>query len=190
MQDAYITLEEAAAFEGITYKGLTSRISRNPQQFKTKTQPREGGGKDQVMISVASLSAKGRKAWKAAQKVDGRDVIIDKRTDAAPWYVGADLNHFIEGDGGKRKKAYYEAVELAARIQDFIDYDGPDRTAYAERYALGLGVSLPTLYRSSTTSSRRTPGRSSWNGRTGSAGTTSGLWPSAGSRRRRTPSPA
>lgn len=147
MSDVFIGLEEAAAFEGIKYNTLIQRMKRNPQQFKTKTQPREGGGKDQVMISVASLSAKGRKAWKAAQKVDGRDVIIDKRTDAAPWYVGADLNHFIEGDGGKRKKAYYEAVELAARIQDFIDYDGPDRTAYAERYALGLGVSLPTLYR-------------------------------------------
>ena len=147
MSDVFIGLEEAAAFEGVAYDTFQKRVKRNPQQFKTKTQPREGGGKDQVMISVASLSAKGRKAWKAAQKVDGRDVIIDKRTDAAPWYVGADLNHFIEGDGGKRKKAYYEAVELAARIQDFIDYDGPDRTAYAERYALGLGVSLPTLYR-------------------------------------------
>ena len=147
MSDVFIGLEEAAAFEGISYKGMTSRVARNPKQFKTKTQPREGGGKDQVMISVSSLSTKGRKAWKAAQKVDGRDVIIDKRTDSAPWYVGADLNHFIEGDGGKRKKAYYEAVELAARVQDFIDYDGPDRTAYAERYALGLGVSLPTLYR-------------------------------------------
>ena len=96
---------------------------------------------------IASLSAKGRKAWRAAQKVDGSDVIIEKRADTAPWYVEADLNHFIDGDGGKRKKAYYEAVELAARVQDFIDYDVPDRTAYAERYALGLGVSLPTLYR-------------------------------------------
>lgn len=147
MSDVFIGLEEAAAFEGISYKGMTSRIARNPKQFKTKAQPREGGGKDQVMISVSSLSPKGRKAWKAAQKVDGRDVIIDKRTDEPPWYVGADLNQFIEGDGGKRKKAYYEAVELAARVQDFIDYDGPDRTAYGERYALGLGVSLPTLYR-------------------------------------------
>lgn len=147
MSDVFVGLKEAAAFEGIEYKTLAQRIARNPQQYKTKTQPREGGGKDQVMISVSSLSTKGRKAWKAAQKVDGRDVIIDKRTDAAPWYVGADLNFFIEGDGGKRKKAYYEAVELAARVQDFIDYDGPDRTAYAERYALGLGVSLPTLYR-------------------------------------------
>lgn len=147
MSDVFIGLEEAAAFEGISYTGMTSRITRNPRQYKTKTQPRESGGKDEVLISVASLSTKGRKAWKAAQKIDGRDVIIEKRTDTAPWYVGADLNYFIEGDGGKRKKAYYEAVELAARIQDFIDYDGDDRTAYAERYALGLGVSLPTLYR-------------------------------------------
>ena len=147
MSDVFIGLEEAAAFEGVTYEAMKKRAQRSPRQYKTKTQPREGGGKDQVMISVSSLSAKGRKAWKAAQKVDGRDVIIEKRTDAAPWYVGADLNYFIEGDGGKRKKAYYEAVELAARVQDFVDYDGPDRTAYAERYALGLGVSLPTLYR-------------------------------------------
>ena len=147
MPDVFIGLEEAAICEGIKYNTLIWRMKRNPQQYETKTRPREGGGKDQVVISVSSLSAKGRKAWKAAQKVDGRDAVIDKRTDAAPWYVGADLNHFIEGDGGKRKKAYYEAVELAARVQDFIDYDGPDRTAYAERYALGLGVSLPTLYR-------------------------------------------
>ena len=148
MPDVFIGLEEAAAFEGVKYNTLIQRIIRNPGQYRTKTQPREGGGKDQVMISVASLSAKGRKAWRAAQKVDGRDVIIDqKATEATPWYVDADLNHYIEGDGGKRKKAYYEAVELAARVQDFINYEGPDRTAYAERFALGLGVSLPTLYR-------------------------------------------
>lgn len=143
MPDVFIGLEEAAAFEGVTYEAMKKRAQRNPKQFKTKTQPRVGGGKDQVMISASSLSPKGRKAWKAAQKIDGRDVIIDKRADAAPWYVGADLNYYIENN----KKAYYEAVELAARVQDFIDYDGPDRTAYAERYALGLGVSLPTLYR-------------------------------------------
>ena len=143
MPDVFIKLEEAAAFEGVSYKGMTSRVARNPKQYKTKTQPREGGGKDQVLISVASLSTKGRKAWRAAQKVDGRDVIIDKRTDAAPWYVEADLNYYIE----QHKKAYYEAVELAGRVQEFIDYDGPDRTDFAERFALGLGVSAPTLYR-------------------------------------------
>jgi hypothetical protein len=141
--DVFITLKEAAEFEGITYKGMTSRVSRNPKQYKTRTQPQENGGKEQGLVSVDSLTAKGRKAWRAAQKIDGRDVVIEKRTESAPWYVGVDLNHYTE----QHKKAFYEAVELAARVQDFIDYDGPDRTAYAERYALGLGVSLPTLYR-------------------------------------------
>ena len=121
MADVFIGLEEAAAFEGVAYDTMQKRVKRNPKEYKTKAQPREGGGKEQVLVSVASLTPKARKAWRAAQKVDGRDVIIDKRADAAPWYVGADLNHFIEGDGGKRKKAYDEAVELAARVQDFID---------------------------------------------------------------------
>lgn len=143
MPDVFIGLKEAAEFEGVKYNTLVQRIKRNPKQYKTKTQPQEGGGKEQVLIAVSSLSPKGRKAWRAAQKVDGRDVVIEKRTESAPWYVGVDLNHYTE----QNKKAFYEAVELAARVQDFIDYDGPDRTAYAERYALGLGVSLPTLYR-------------------------------------------
>jgi len=141
--DSYITLEEAATFEGVTYDAMKKRVKRNPGVYKSRTEPREGGGKDQVLISVASLTAKGRRAWRAAQKVDGRDVIIEKRAEAAPWYVDADLNHYIEG----HKTAYYEAVELAARVQDFIDYTGPDRTSYAGRFALGLGVSAPTLYR-------------------------------------------
>ena len=143
MSDIFITLKEAAVFEGITYQGMTSRVARNPQQYKTQTQAREGGGKDRVLISVSSLSAKARKAYRAAQKVDGRDVIIDQRAKATPWYVEADLNQYIEGN----KKRFYEAVELAARVQDFIDYAGPDRTGYAERHALGLGVSPQTLYR-------------------------------------------
>ena len=143
MPDVFIGLKEAAAFEGISYDTIKKRVQRNPQQYKTKMQPSEAGGREQVLVSVDSLTAKGRKAWRAAQKIDGRDVVIEKRTESAPWYVGVDLNHYTE----QHKKAFYEAVELAARVQDFIDYDGPDRTAYAERYALGLGVSLPTLYR-------------------------------------------
>lgn len=143
MPEIYITLEDAAELEDVKYNTLVQRMKRNPGAFKTKTQAREGGGKEQVMVSVSSLSSKARKAHKAKQKVDGRDVIIEQRTDAAPWYVGADLNHFIES----RKKQYYEAIELAGKVQSFVDYEGEDRTAYAERYALALGVSLPTLYR-------------------------------------------
>lgn len=55
----------------------------------------------------------------------------------------ADLGSYIE----QHKRAYYEAVELARRVQDFLDYTGPDRTGYAERLAVSLGVSPQTLYR-------------------------------------------
>lgn len=143
MPDIFITLKEASDFEGIKYDTLQKQVKRNPQQYKTKSQAREGGGKDQILISVASLTPKGRKAWRATQKVNGRDVIIDKRAEAAPWYVDADLNHYIEG----HKKSFYEAVDLAARVQEFIDYDGLDRTGYAERMAVGLGISPQSLYR-------------------------------------------
>ena len=60
MQDVYITLEEAAQFEGMKYITFYKRITRNPEQYATKTQARENGGKDQVLVSVSSLSAKGR----------------------------------------------------------------------------------------------------------------------------------
>ena len=47
MPDVFITLEEAAAFEGVKYNTLIQRIKRNPTQYKTQTHAREGGGKDQ-----------------------------------------------------------------------------------------------------------------------------------------------
>ncbi len=143
MPEAYLTLEEAAAYEGVGYDTMQKRVSRNPEGFKVITRPRESGGKEQVMIAVSSLSAKAKRAHRATQKVEGRDVIIEKRTKAMPWYVGIDLNHFIEN----HKKAYYEAIDLARQIQDFIDYSEADRTLFSERYALGLGVSQRTLYR-------------------------------------------
>ena len=98
-------------FEGVTYKGMFSRVTRNPQQYETKTQSRESGGKDRVLISVASLTAKARKAYRAAQKIEAKDVIIEQRIKEPPWYIDADLNHYIESN----KKKFYEAVELAAR---------------------------------------------------------------------------
>lgn len=143
MPEVFITLEEAAAFEGVVYDTMKKRVKRSPEKYKTKTEPRESGGKDKVMVSVASLSTKARKAYRAAQKVEGRDVIIEQRANTTPWYVDADLNYYIENN----KKAFYEAVDLANQIHEFVNYDGSDRTAYAERYALGLGISAPTLYR-------------------------------------------
>lgn len=77
--------------------------------------------------------------------MEGRDVIIDRRAnEVAPWYVTADLNQYIEG----HKKSYYEAIDMARAVQDFIDYDGPEaRADIAARVAVGLGISPQSLYR-------------------------------------------
>ncbi|MCI9122282.1 MAG: transposase [Oscillibacter sp.] len=143
-----MTLEEAAAFEGIKYNTLIQRMNRAPEGYITRLQTRENGGKSQVLLSVTSLTAKAQKAWQAKQKKDGRDVIIEKRTvEAVPWYVAADLNHYIDG----HKKAYYEAVEVARVVQEFIDYAGPEkRTDLAARLAVTLGISPQSFYRYQT----------------------------------------
>lgn len=144
MAETYIPLAQAADFEGVAYDTFQKCVRRDPKRFNAKTHPREGGGRNEVVVAVSSLSAKGRRAWRAAQKVEGSEAIINKRTEDRPWYVDADLNQYLEG----HKKAYYEAVELAARVQDFLDYKGPEsRTDYAARYAAGLGMSTGTLYR-------------------------------------------
>lgn len=64
MPDVFITMKEAAEFEGVKYGTFAQRIARNPKQYKTRTQPQENGGKEQVLVSVDSLTAKGRKAWR------------------------------------------------------------------------------------------------------------------------------
>ena len=40
-------------------------MKRNPARYKTRTEAREGGGKELVLLSTASLSQKGRRAYRA-----------------------------------------------------------------------------------------------------------------------------
>ncbi|SHI71159.1 hypothetical protein SAMN02745176_01131 [Lutispora thermophila DSM 19022] len=84
MPETFVTLERAAELEGIKYNTLVQRIKRNPKAFKTSTEPGENGGKDRVTVALSSLSAKARKAYKAAKKIDGRDVIIEQKAQEAP----------------------------------------------------------------------------------------------------------
>ena len=48
MSDVFVSLEEAAVFEGVIYDTLQKRVKRSPQQYKTKTQPREEIGRAHV----------------------------------------------------------------------------------------------------------------------------------------------
>lgn len=145
MTAIYVTLKDAAIYENLDYFTFQKRIKRNSDQYIIQTQPREIGGKPEIMVAVSSLSAKAQRAWRAAQKADGRDVIIDsKTTEVRPWYVDADFNHYIE----QHKRAYYEAVELANAVQRFIDYSGDEpRATVALRMATELGISPQSLYR-------------------------------------------
>ena len=145
MEDIYVTLTEAAELEGLKYFGMTSRINRDPDRYKVKRLSRDIGAKGEVLVAVSSLSEKAQRAWRAAQKADGRDAIIDSKTTVVrPWYVDADFNHYIE----QHKRAYYEAVELANAVQRFIDYSGDEpRATVALHMATELGISPQSLYR-------------------------------------------
>ncbi|MDR9503382.1 transposase [Brevibacillus agri] len=146
MAEIYITLEEAAGFEGMSYKGLTSRISRHPDAYLTKTEPAStNGGKPRVLVALSSLSKKARRAYKEARNIQGEDVVIEENSsaDEMPWYIDADPAAYIEKNG----KAYYEAVELAKVIREFLNYGDRDRTEFAASFAEAHGMSQRTLYR-------------------------------------------
>lgn len=65
MQETYITLDEAARFEGIRYNTLIQRMKRSPRPVQDADGGRDGGGKELVLLSTASLSQKGRRAYRA-----------------------------------------------------------------------------------------------------------------------------
>lgn len=141
MQETYITLEEAAHFEDVKYKTLAQRMARSPAQYKTRTEAREGGGKELVLLSTASLTQKGRRAYRAHIRAMAEGT--EPETASAPWYVEADLNGYLE----EHRAQYCKAAELAREIQGFLNYTGEDRTGHAEALAARLGVSVGTLYR-------------------------------------------
>lgn len=141
MAKDYITLEQAAVLEGISYTGMASRIYRNPEIYDTYTASKDvDGGKERVFVSVSSLSPKAKRKYKESLKVDVLPSTNDKET---PWYIDIDLNWYIENN----KQRYYEAVELANRIKAFVNYNDRERTAHASEVAAQLEVSQRTLYR-------------------------------------------
>lgn len=141
MAENYITLEEAAVFEGVKYNTLLQRILRNPESYQTCKEARESeGGRERVLVAVSSLSTKGKRKYRESQKVS---VSLYSEELETPWYLDVDLNWYIENN----RQRYYEAVELAKKIKAFVNYNDRERTAYAKEVASKLGISQRTLYR-------------------------------------------
>ena len=184
MQETYITLEEAARFEGISYKGLTSRISRNPARYKTRTEAREGGGKELVLLSTASLSQKGRRAYRAQNPGHGgaggggRDGALVRGSGPGQLHRAAQAG-VLRGGGAGAAGAGLPVLRRA----------GPDRIRGAAGGRAGRESANPVPLHAER-AERPASGHGSWKRRTGTAGTTSGRWRCAGSPGRRPRSPA
>lgn len=145
----YVTLIEAAELEDVKYNTMVRRITRNPDKFDTMTEKLENGGKDAVLVAITSLSKKARNAWKERAKLKELSGTISPEGEAqpepeAPWYVEADVDWYIEN----YREQWYKGMELGNVIREFLQYDGANKTEYAEQYAQEhLGSGKRTLYR-------------------------------------------
>ena len=69
-QIAYVTLEEAAELEGITYNAMQLREGRG--SVDTKLVPQKSGGKPLVLVAVNSLSKMAQNAKAERDRQIGR----------------------------------------------------------------------------------------------------------------------
>lgn len=138
----YITLEEAAAFENISYKGLTSRIQRNPELFTLKTEQAVKGGKPRLLVALSSLSDRAVKGYKKRQQEDIKGAFEKLESsdgdDESPWYVGVELGWYMK----KYREKFLKAVGMVNHIERFLQFDNKGKTDYTEEFAMeNLGMS-------------------------------------------------
>lgn len=146
-KDVYVSLDEAAKLENISYEALKKGAQRG--KYITKSQKNEAGGKDTVLVAVSSLSKQAQDSYRKicdlkelAEPEQGQEELSNSREE--PWYVSVDLNWYIEN----YKTQYYQAVELGNVIRKFLQYDADHRSRYAEEFAEEyLGKGQRTLYR-------------------------------------------
>ncbi len=141
MSESFVTLEIAAALEGMSYNSFIVKKNRNPEQFKLKTEKSETGGKDRVLVSLSSLSSKAIRTYQFKQDIELKNFIDDVESsdgdDEEAWYVGVDLNKYMKANSEK----FYKNVELANRIKEYLSYKGDDKTQYTEVFAEKLQMS-------------------------------------------------
>jgi len=143
MTGVYVSLEEASLFEGISYKGFTSRVSRNSGEFQLKKEGSINGGKEKILINLDSLSSKARKAYKAMLKIEDNEVNNDE--DSSTWYIDTDLSWYIEN----YKKYYYKSVELSKTIEEYLEESKNtiDKSILTKKYAQKVEMSERSFYR-------------------------------------------
>lgn len=148
MAEKYVTLQEAADLERISYETMKKRVQRgdSSQILKTKSL---SGGKDTIQVAVTSLSFPARKAWRERENLKKMAEALPAEPEAPPlevepWYVSTDLDWYMSTYKGH----YNKGMDLCNVVETYLKYDGPDKTGYAEDYAREhLGKNARTLYR-------------------------------------------
>lgn len=135
MLEGYVTINDAAQLEGISYKALQMKIRRNEEGFKLQTVPSENGGRDRVLVSVQSLSKKALKTYKASG-------IQNKNVEEEPWYVYADYAWYQT----KYKEYFYKGVELARYVREYLEYKGKNKTEFAKELAKKCAISSRSFH--------------------------------------------
>lgn len=142
MTGIFITLEEAAACEGITYNTLVQRIRRNPGCYETQTQPAPEGGRPRVLVSVSTLSRRAQQAYKKAHPDSSiKEAIASEQAEGQPWYVA------MHDKVNTSSREYLEALYMADQISAFVSLTSKERTIYVPHLAQKLQCSERTIYR-------------------------------------------
>ena len=137
MLKEWLSIEQAAELEGISYNAMQLRISSGCTMAKKSCQ----NGKNRVYVLLSSLSSKARRLYRQQKKLE-TDGIIDE--DNAPWYVSIDVQTYKE----KYIRQYNKAIEMKRYVEECISYDGgKDKTEYISSFAESLGISARTLQR-------------------------------------------
>lgn len=135
MPEIFITLEEAAELEEMSYQTFVVKKHRNPELFKTKIEKSETGGKDRVMVALSSLSEKAKKNHKRKQQEDIRRVLDTLKPsdgeEETAWYVGVDLGWYMK----KYRDKFLKAVETVRLVEKYLEYDDGGKTDYTDEFA-------------------------------------------------------
>jgi transposase InsO family protein len=117
MTRIYLSLHDAAKYEGIDYDSIKKRMYRNPDTYDIKKEPAPNGGKERVMVALTSLSVKAQRAYNADRdslKVE-RNVEVSE-CESLPWYVDGDYASYIENN----RSRYDEAIKLRNHILNYL----------------------------------------------------------------------
>lgn len=137
MTNTFLTLDEAATLEGISYEAIKKRISR--KNIRTKTEPNPNGGKERVLIALAALSTQARRKYKAKLAASSKTT-----EEQVPWYVYCPLNWYRQ----KYETHFFEAVALSKDIEKFVNKEIDMKTeAFKKAMAKKYNVSAKTIQR-------------------------------------------